>query len=365
MRSRLAPERYEAIFHFVVRVLNEQRLLRGRVAGVDSTYPPSRRELMTAHVPAFLLRPAARACGALFVACAVAGLSVACGEPELPALVPYRLRVRTDAPELTEALAGARVLNHGVAIGELGHSAPSIEFEAPPPSVERLDLSLEVRTPCGFRALAFDPLHADPAAPRHIAEDLEEDGHVDVQRRIRGEGGPPLRHVYVVGAALLPVRVGEVELPRTDGEHAVLALDCEVAPVRAGDGELGTWSSSAPVLVQLDPDACVAVSRRGYGRRGAPPEDRLIRGRGVHALDFGPRYERIEHVFEPTPETMESASETGTRRSLQRTACPSAPPPEPVVDAEAAPAQRDREVRARPPARPARSTGRIALPEGL
>jgi transposase len=38
MRSRLAPEVYEAVFHFVMRVLNEQGLLRGRVAGVDSTY---------------------------------------------------------------------------------------------------------------------------------------------------------------------------------------------------------------------------------------------------------------------------------------------------------------------------------------
>lgn len=38
MRSRLAPEVYEKVFHFVMRVLNEQGLLRGRVAGVDSTY---------------------------------------------------------------------------------------------------------------------------------------------------------------------------------------------------------------------------------------------------------------------------------------------------------------------------------------
>lgn len=38
MRSRLGPEVYETVFHFVMRVLNEQGLLRGRVAGVDSTY---------------------------------------------------------------------------------------------------------------------------------------------------------------------------------------------------------------------------------------------------------------------------------------------------------------------------------------
>lgn len=38
MRSRLGPEVYEKVFHFVMRVLNEQGLLRGRVAGVDSTY---------------------------------------------------------------------------------------------------------------------------------------------------------------------------------------------------------------------------------------------------------------------------------------------------------------------------------------
>ncbi len=38
MRSRLAPEAYEQVFHFVMRVLNQQGLLRGRVAGVDSTY---------------------------------------------------------------------------------------------------------------------------------------------------------------------------------------------------------------------------------------------------------------------------------------------------------------------------------------
>lgn len=38
MRSRLGAEVYEQVFHFVMRVLNEQGLLRGRVAGVDSTY---------------------------------------------------------------------------------------------------------------------------------------------------------------------------------------------------------------------------------------------------------------------------------------------------------------------------------------
>lgn len=38
MRSRLGAETYEQVFHFVMRVLNEQGLLRGRVAGVDSTY---------------------------------------------------------------------------------------------------------------------------------------------------------------------------------------------------------------------------------------------------------------------------------------------------------------------------------------
>lgn len=38
MRSRLGPEVYQQVFHFVMRVLNEQGLLRGRVAGVDSTY---------------------------------------------------------------------------------------------------------------------------------------------------------------------------------------------------------------------------------------------------------------------------------------------------------------------------------------
>lgn len=38
MRSRLAPEVYEQVFHFVMGVLNTQGLLRGRVAGVDSTY---------------------------------------------------------------------------------------------------------------------------------------------------------------------------------------------------------------------------------------------------------------------------------------------------------------------------------------
>jgi len=38
MRSRLAPEVYEQVFRFVMGVLNAQGLLRGRVAGVDSTY---------------------------------------------------------------------------------------------------------------------------------------------------------------------------------------------------------------------------------------------------------------------------------------------------------------------------------------
>lgn len=38
MRSRLGADVYEQVFHFVMRVLNEQGLLRGRVAGVDSTY---------------------------------------------------------------------------------------------------------------------------------------------------------------------------------------------------------------------------------------------------------------------------------------------------------------------------------------
>lgn len=38
MRSRLAAEVYEKVFHFVMSVLNKQGLLRGRVAGVDSTY---------------------------------------------------------------------------------------------------------------------------------------------------------------------------------------------------------------------------------------------------------------------------------------------------------------------------------------
>lgn len=38
MRSRLAPEVYEKVFHYVMRILNQQGLLRGRVAGVDSTY---------------------------------------------------------------------------------------------------------------------------------------------------------------------------------------------------------------------------------------------------------------------------------------------------------------------------------------
>jgi transposase len=38
MRSRLGPDVYEKVFHFVMRVLNQQGLLRGRVAGVDSTY---------------------------------------------------------------------------------------------------------------------------------------------------------------------------------------------------------------------------------------------------------------------------------------------------------------------------------------
>lgn len=38
MRGRLEPEVYESVFHFVMRVLNQQGLLRGRVAGVDSTY---------------------------------------------------------------------------------------------------------------------------------------------------------------------------------------------------------------------------------------------------------------------------------------------------------------------------------------
>lgn len=38
MRSRLGTEVYEQVFHFVMRVLNQQGLLRGRVAGVDSTY---------------------------------------------------------------------------------------------------------------------------------------------------------------------------------------------------------------------------------------------------------------------------------------------------------------------------------------
>lgn len=38
MRSRLAPEVYEKVFHSVMRLLNEQGLLRGRVVGVDSTY---------------------------------------------------------------------------------------------------------------------------------------------------------------------------------------------------------------------------------------------------------------------------------------------------------------------------------------
>lgn len=38
MRSRLSAEVYERMFHFVLGVLNTQGLLRGRVAGVDSTY---------------------------------------------------------------------------------------------------------------------------------------------------------------------------------------------------------------------------------------------------------------------------------------------------------------------------------------
>lgn len=38
MRSRLGSEVYEKVFHFAMRVLNQHGLLRGRVAGVDSTY---------------------------------------------------------------------------------------------------------------------------------------------------------------------------------------------------------------------------------------------------------------------------------------------------------------------------------------
>lgn len=38
MRSRLSAEVYERMFHFVLGVLNTRGLLRGRVAGVDSTY---------------------------------------------------------------------------------------------------------------------------------------------------------------------------------------------------------------------------------------------------------------------------------------------------------------------------------------
>lgn len=38
MRSRLGAEVYEKVFHFVMSMLNRKGLLRGRVAGVDSTY---------------------------------------------------------------------------------------------------------------------------------------------------------------------------------------------------------------------------------------------------------------------------------------------------------------------------------------
>jgi transposase len=38
LRTRLPLTAYEQVFHFVMRVLNEQGLLQGRVAGVDSTY---------------------------------------------------------------------------------------------------------------------------------------------------------------------------------------------------------------------------------------------------------------------------------------------------------------------------------------
>lgn len=38
LRTRLPLKVYEHVFHFVMRVLNQQGLLQGRVAGVDSTY---------------------------------------------------------------------------------------------------------------------------------------------------------------------------------------------------------------------------------------------------------------------------------------------------------------------------------------
>jgi hypothetical protein len=201
------------------------------------------------------------------------------------------------------ALQGRPLLWDGEVVGELGRVGLTdfgAQFQATPRVGRPSTFAVRIATPCGPRDLPI----ATWDLPASRAGDLSFSDTHEISF-----AALTVRQVYVAGGdASQTIHVGELELPGGAGTHVVLAADCEEASVRVGTEEIGTWRSSGPTFVNLDPAVCHRYEVRTFSLSGYEHDDdatRILRGRSAETLaPSGDPHAPIDHYMERLPSTI-------------------------------------------------------------